>query len=97
MAVLFDLAGSANRGAVADAALLKALGGVLGLLQQSPCDYLQGGGGGLDEAAILARISARAAAKQARDFALADRIRAELLALGVELKDSATGTTWVRA
>ena len=96
VAVLFDLAGSANRGAVADAALLKALGGVLGLLQQSPREYLQGGGG-LDEAAIVERIAARGAAKQARDFALADRIRAELLAQGVELKDSAAGTTWVKA
>ncbi len=95
VAVLFDLAGSANRGGKADAALLKALGGVLGLLQQPPSAYLQGGHG-LDEAAILERIAARTAAKQARDFGLADRIRAELLAQGVELKDSAQGTTWVR-
>ena len=42
-------------------------------------------------------IDQRAAAKKARDFAAADRIRDELAAQGVVLKDSATGTTWVKA
>jgi cysteinyl-tRNA synthetase len=96
MAVLFDLAAGINRGQTADAALLRALGGVLGILQQSPRDYLQGGAG-LDGTAIRQRIEARTAAKKARDFALADRIRDELAALGVELKDSPQGTTWVKA
>jgi cysteinyl-tRNA synthetase len=96
IAVLFDLAAEVNRGHKADAALLKALGGVLGILQQPPGDYLQGGAS-LDEATIRQRIEARTAAKKARDFALADRIRDELAALGVELKDSPQGTTWVKA
>ena len=106
VAVLFDLAGSANRGQTADAALLKALGAVMGLLQQDPQAYLQGHvqgtsqggvGMGLDAAHINARIEERAAAKAARNFASADRIRAELLEQGVVLKDSAQGTTWVKA
>ena len=96
IAVLFELAAEINRGRSGDAPLMRALGGVLGLLQQAPRDYLQRGAG-LDEAAILQRIADRAAAKRARDFALADRIRAELAAQGVELKDAAQGTTWVRA
>jgi len=96
VAVLFDLAAEVNRGRTADAAWLKALGGVLGILQQAPRDYLQGGTG-LDEVAIQASIGQRAAAKKARDFVLADRIRDELAAQGVELKDTPHGTTWVRA
>ena len=99
LAVLFDLAAEVNRGQLAAAALLKALGGVLGILQRAPRDVLQGVGaaGGMDETEIEERIAARAAAKKALDFALADRIRDELAAAGVVLKDSAQGTTWVRA
>ena len=99
LAVLFELAASVHRGRTADAALLRALGGVLGLLQQDPTAFLQGGAGagGLDAAAIEQRIAERAAAKKTRDFALADRIRDELAAQGVTLKDSPSGTTWVRS
>ncbi len=100
LSVLFDLASEVNRGKDAQhAGLLRALGGVLGLLQADPAAYLQGGGAGdsFDEAAIATQIAARAAAKQAKDFAEADRIRKALLEQGIVLKDSPTGTTWERA
>ena len=97
VAVLFDLAGEVNRTrSVETARLLRDLGATLGLLGQAPRAFLQRGAG-VDEKAIGERIEARAAAKKARDFALADAIRDELAAQGVELKDSAQGTVWVRA
>jgi len=96
VAVLFDLASEVNRHLSAElAGLLKALGGVLGLLQQVPQAFLQTGVT-LSEADIQAQIQARAQAKKDRDFATADRIRQELAAQGVVLKDSPTGTTWER-
>ena len=97
VAVLFELATEANRTRSTDAAaLLKGLAATLGFLQQTPRDYLRAGNT-LDEARIAERITARDVAKKARDFALADQIRQGLLAEGIALKDSSTGTTWVKA
>ena len=72
---------------------MKELGDILVILQKEPFAYLQAGAG-LDEVAIQAHIQARADAKAAKNFAEADRIRKHLLEQGIELKDSAAGTTW---
>jgi cysteinyl-tRNA synthetase len=94
IAVLFDLAAEINRSRSAElAGWLKVLGAILGILQGDPKAYLQQGAT-LDAAAIEAKITERAAAKAAKNFALSDQIRQDLAAQGIVLKDSAAGTTW---
>jgi cysteinyl-tRNA synthetase len=97
VAVLFDLAAEVNRGKSPQlAGQLKALGGCLGHLQGDPKAFLQAGSR-VDEATIARLIAQRAAAKLAKNYAEADRIRQDLLAQGIVLKDSAAGTTWEAA
>ena len=105
LAVLFELAREVNRyrneapdEAVAYAAQLRQLGGLLGLLQRDPEEYLKGGpaAGGLDDAAIETLIGARLQARADKNWAEADRIRDELKAQGVLIEDGPQGTTWRR-
>ncbi|MCU0839426.1 MAG: cysteine--tRNA ligase [Rhodospirillales bacterium] len=85
---------------------LKAGGALLGLLQAEPEAWLkaagapaaaQAGSGGVNDAAIEAKLAARAAARKAKDFKAADAIRDELAAAGIVIEDKADGTRWRRA
>ncbi len=110
IAVLFDLAAEAHRnGSAAVSGLLKALGGVLGLVQGDPTAFLQGRGRAmpgqivgqsvemqtstLSAEAIADLIAARLEAKKAKNFAESDRIRDELKSAGIVLEDKPGGVT----
>jgi cysteinyl-tRNA synthetase len=96
MAVLFELAAEANRSKSAETAgQLKALGQLIGLLEEDPTAFLQGEHAVEDSAInIDVLIRQRADAKKAKNFAEADRIRNELLQQGIILEDGPNGTTW---
>lgn len=103
LAVLFDLAREINRQRALDisvaaslAATLKSLGGVLGILQQDPVAFLQGGDNDEEAKEIEALIVARREARAAKNWAESDRIRDELNARGIVLEDGPNGTTWRR-
>lgn len=106
LAVMYGLVRELNRAAkdnpsapetLAYAAELKALGGILGVLNADPEAFLQTGDDtSLSADVIEALIQERADAKKNRDFARADDIRDELASQGVTLEDSREGTTWRR-
>jgi cysteinyl-tRNA synthetase len=98
VAELHKLANEVFRGNVAAGQQLRALGGVLGLLQRDADAFLQSSPeGSLSDADIGGRIEARLAARRAKNYAQADRIRKDLEAAGVILEDGPQGTTWRRA
>ncbi|MEK7792765.1 MAG: cysteine--tRNA ligase [Pseudomonadota bacterium] len=101
IAVLFELASDINRtDSKQNAALLKALGGVLGLLQQDPIEYLQNitdaTAGEFSQIEIEQMIKQRLDARKAGHYSKADSIRQRLLEAGIILEDGAQGTTWRR-
>jgi cysteinyl-tRNA synthetase len=81
-------------------ALVPTMGGVLGILGSTPATWLERRRDrlvrqrGLDRERIEAMLAERAEARKKKDFARSDAIRDELLALGVELRDGPSGTTW---
>ena len=99
VAVLFELANEVNRTNSAElAGCLKALAGVIGLLQRDPQVFLQGGQteGGLSNEEIDALIEQRKQARADKNWAESDRIRDLLTAENILLEDGAGGTVWRR-
>ena len=102
IAALHALRAEAAKGAKPAAACLKASARLMGLLQSTPAEWKAWRPATLavDDKAIEAMIAARNAARKGRNFKEADRIRDELTAMGIQLKDAkdpATGeivTTW---
>ncbi|MFZ0116790.1 MAG: cysteine--tRNA ligase [Xanthobacteraceae bacterium] len=96
IAELHRLAGEARKGDFHAACDLKSTCRFLGfdLAGVSFQDLLKQRRLDLDEAKIQALIDARAQARASKNFAESDRIRKELAAMGVVLKDSKDGTSW---
>ena len=100
MSCLFELATEVNKTkSPVLARQLKNLAGILGLLQRDPALFLQSSrDNGMAESEIAAKIAARTAAKQSKNFAESDRLRAELLANNIIVEDKPGGITeWRRA
>lgn len=99
VAVLFELAGEVNKTNNAQlAGRLKALGGIIGLLQRDPTEFLQGGAvsDGLSNEEIDDLIARRKQARADKNWAESDRIRDLLNEHKIILEDTAGGTTWRR-
>ncbi len=95
-AALHELRTEATKGAKPAAACLKASAQLLGLLQVSASEWasFRPASITIDEGKVVNLIEARNAARKAKNFSESDRIRDELAAMGVVLKDSKDGTTW---
>lgn len=99
MSVLFELANEVNKNQdVQLSGCLKALGGVLGLLQDNPQAFLQNGGSeeGLSSDEINDLIAQRKIARETKNWAESDRIRDILAEHKITVRDGVDGTTWTR-
>ncbi|MES1201983.1 MAG: cysteine--tRNA ligase [Pseudomonadota bacterium] len=100
IAELFALASAANVAKkpaeqVAAKSALLAAGALIGVLEHDPEQWFRAAFG--EKAPeIDALVAERVAARRVKDFAASDRIREQLAAMGVEVMDSATGSTWRR-
>ena len=83
------------------ASTLKTLAGILGLLEESPDEYLKRGVGtdtsGLSDDEIQSLVTKRDQARKDKDFTESDRIRNLLTSEGIVLEDTADGTLWQRS
>jgi len=93
---LHELRAEAAKGAGPAAACLKASAQLIGLLQWPAAKWasFRPASISIDERKVQSLIAARAAARAAKNFKESDRIRDELAAMGVVVKDSKDGTTW---
>lgn len=76
---------------------LRQLASLLGILQQDPEVFLRGKANQLEESAVEKLIQERNAARSKKDWTEADRIRQQLEAMGIQLEDTAQGTSWRHA
>jgi cysteinyl-tRNA synthetase len=98
LAAFHELRSEAARGSAGARACLKASAQLMGLLQQSAAEWIawRPASVTIDEAKVESLIAARNAARKAKDFKEADRIRGELTGQGIELEDRKDGTTMWR-
>jgi len=95
LSVLFELSHEINKTkSPILAATLKTLAGTLGILQEQPSVFLQGGIASQQADGIRELIEQRRLARLQKNFLKADEIRQALLEQGVELEDGPSGTTW---